>query len=145
MDADPNWAPAVVQFAQAVATALLSSVGPDDVSPQTFNIDLYNPGTNVVLPNLAFSPVAVQAAFIRYSVYRNSSSETLSEAGDIVVVYNPTNPVGNLWEISREKTGDAQVSFSITDQGQMQISMTAIPGTDYNANVFYAAQAMLTG
>lgn len=139
----PNWAPAVIQFAQLVAQALSGLIGPFDVAPQTLDISGNNPGTNVSIPNLAFSTVSVRAAFIRYAVYRNTTSTTVVEQGNILVAYNPTNPTGNLWEINQDKIGDAQISFSITDTGQVEFTTSTLAGSNHVGSIFYSAQAML--
>lgn len=139
----PNWAPAVDEALQLLAQAVNATIGTYDVTPQKFVIDAQNPGTNVTIPNLSFPTSAVRAAFIRYSVYRNTSSTTVVEAGDILVAYNPTNPPGNLWEISQSREGSASITFAISDAGNMTFSTTTLAGTGHNGSIFYAAQAML--
>lgn len=139
--ASPNWAPAVIQFAQLVETALASSIGPYDVSPQSFIADAYNPGTNVDLPNLAFPISTVRAAFIRYSVFRTTSTTTNYEQGHLLVIYNPSASVGNKWEITRDYIGDGKITFNITDAGQVQFSTTTMGGINHSARIAYAAQA----
>lgn len=140
--ASPDWSPAIIQFAQAVELALAGLVGPYDVGPQSFNIDAYNPGTNISIPFLTFSTSEVRGAFIRYTVYRNTSTTTLSEIGNILIIYNPTNPTSNKWEISRETvSGSAQISFSITDTGQIQFTTQTLSGIDHNGLIRASAQA----
>lgn len=141
--ASPDWSPAVIQFAEAVQNALSGVVGPFDVSPQTFIIDQYNPGTNVSIPNLAFPTSSVRGAEIVYTVYRNTSSVTLAEKGSIQIVYNPTNSVGHKWQITRQYTGDSKTLFTITDNGQVQMTNTTIAGTGHNGKIFFSAKAEL--
>lgn len=139
----PNWAPAVIAFAQAVEDALNLLVGSADVSPQNYTIDAFNPVTSQNIPNLLFSTSIVRAAFIRYSVYRTTSLSTVTETGTIIVVYNASNPVSNKWEIIQYKTGDASISFAITDTGQMQFTTTTLAGTGHAGKIAFAAQALL--
>lgn len=139
----PNWAPAVIQFAQAVADALSLLVGTADVTPQNFTIDSFNPVTNQDLPNLQFSTSIVRAAFIRYSVYRNTSTTTVAESGIMIIVYNPANPTNNKWELIRDFTGDAQIDFNITDTGQVQFTTQTLGGLSHNGKIAFAAQALL--
>jgi len=141
-DQSPNWAPAVIQFAQAVESALSIAVGTFDVSPQVMNIDAYNPGTNVNINNLSFSTTQVRGAFIQYTVYRNTSTTTVVEGGTIEIAYNPDGPVNNKWEISRVRTGDASITFSITDVGQMQFSTSTLGGIDHVGRLSYEAKAL---
>lgn len=140
----PNYAPPIVQFAEAVAGVINQFAGPFDVSPQVINIDTSNPGvSNTDIDQLNFPTTQVRAAFIRYAIYRNTSTTTLSEAGNIVIVYNPTNPVGNKWEITQTAVGDAQFLFNITDTGLFQYTASTIGGTGYTARLSISAQALL--
>jgi hypothetical protein len=139
----PNWAPPVIQFAQAVANALSLLVGSADVFPQNFTIDAFNGVTNQAIPNLLFSTAAVRGAIIRYTVFRSTSTTTVAEAGQILIVYNPANPTNNKWEIQREYTGNANTTFSITDTGQVQFSNTALGGISHTGKIAFAAQALL--
>lgn len=139
---DPNWAPAVIDFAKAVQDALASVAGPFDIAPQEY-VMVANVNTGVQVPNLSFPIANVRGAFIRYTVYRNTNSVTVSEAGTMTVVYNPTGSSGNKWQIIREAVGDASVTFSISDTGQVSFSSASISGTGHNGLVTYAAQALL--
>lgn len=140
----PNWAPPVIQFAEAVAGIINQFAGPFDVSPQVINIDTSNPGVpNTDITPLNFPITSVRAAFIKYAIYRNTSTTTLTEAGNILVVYNPTNPVGNKWEITQNANGDALFLFNITDTGQFQYTASTMSGTGYNARLSISAQALL--
>jgi len=138
----PDWAPAIVQFAQAVEQALSSTTGPYDVSPQSFDISSLNPGSpNVDIPNLAFSTSAVRAAWVKYTVFRTADSPTsvAYEQGNILVVYNSSS---GTWEISQDLVGDAQVSFNITNSGQIQITCTQIGTVNHSGKIVYSATAL---
>lgn len=145
--ASPNWAPAVIQFAQAVESALESVVGPFDITPQVYVMSS-NVNTDVNVPNLAFPVSNVRGAFIRYSVYRQTDNPlpadtTLSESGTITTTYNPNGTTNNKWAITREYVGDAQITFTITDTGQVTFSTTSLAGTNHVGRITYAAQALL--
>lgn len=139
----PSWAPAVTEFAQLTEAALNSFVGPFDIPPQIF-IMTANANTNVNLPNLAFPTSTVRGAIISYSVFRSTDTVTATETGTVVVNYNPTNPVGNKWEISTDFVGNSQTIFNITDVGQVQFSTTLISGVNYTGSCTYQAKAVLT-
>lgn len=140
----PNWAPAVIQFAQAVEGALAIAIGTYDVAPQAFTIDPYNPGTDIDIPNLSFPVNDVRAVFIRYSVYRTTDSNTAYEAGDIIAMYNPNNPVNSKWALSRGNRtgGDGQISFSVTDNGQFRFSTTALAGSNHAGKLVFDARSL---
>lgn len=139
---DPNWASAVVQFAQLVADALSIVVGPFDVFPQIFTL-VSNVNTNVNITNLSFPTSNVRAAFIKYTAYRNTNSTTVTEAGNIIIVYNPSNSVGSKWSLNQVFTGDASITFNVTDTGQVQFSTTSIAGTSHVGSITYSATALL--
>lgn len=139
-DADsPDWSPAVIQFAQLVATALSGVVGPYDVAPYVYTM-VADTNTNVALPNLTFPDSAVRAAFIRYSVSRSNSSSENDEAGNIVVVYNT---LAGTWEMIQSKVGITDITFSIANDGQVQFSSTGIGGTSPIGTISYKAEAVL--
>jgi hypothetical protein len=138
----PNWSPAIIEAFQAIAQALTQVVGAFDISPQTY-IMTSNSNTNVDIPNLSFPTSTVRGAFIKYTVYRNTTLTTVVEAGTIYVEYNPSASVGQKWSITREYVGDAKVTFNITDVGQVQFSSTALTGSTHNGIISYSAQALL--
>jgi hypothetical protein len=141
----PNWAPAITQFAELTADALASVAGPYDIPPQIYTM-VANVNTNVSLPALAFPVAAVQGAAVQYTVYRSttgSGATTVSEFGTLEVIYNPNNPTGNKWEMSREYTGNGDVTFSITDLGQVQFSSTSITGSNHSGTIGYTAKSLL--
>lgn len=140
--ASANWSPAIIEFAQAVAANLAFAVGPYDIPPQSQAITQEFEGPTDIT-NLVFSTSAVRAAFIRYSVYRESSTPTVAtETGTISIVYNQTNPSLNKWELSQDKTGDASITFSITDTGQVQFTTTTI-GPFVTGKIYFTAQSLL--
>lgn len=138
----PNWAPAITLAFQLIANALQAFVGPFDVSPQVY-VMVSNVNTNANLPNLAFPTSEVRGAFIRYSAFRMTTTDTVSETGNIIVTYNPDGPIGQKWEISRDYDGDAQITFNVTDVGQIQFSTTLLPGASHTGAITYVAQALL--
>lgn len=142
--ASPDWAPAIIQFAEAVENSLANVVNPNDVFPQVFSINSYNSASNISIPALSFPTASVCAVFIRYAVYRTTSSANASEAGDLIAVYNPNNGVGLKWSLSRgDITGaGAQISFNMTDGGQIQFSTTALGGTGHTGYISFDARAL---
>jgi hypothetical protein len=140
---DPNWSNSLIDFAVAVQNALAGVVGPSDVAPQTLVLDSYNPGSGIPIPNLTFSTTTVRAAFIRYTCYRSTSATSAGEVGTIRTWYNPNGPTNNKWEYDRDYVGNAQISFTISDQGQVSISTATLAGINHVGSLSYSAQALL--
>lgn len=140
--ASPNWAPALVQFAEAVELALSGVVGEFDVSPQAFDLSAFNPGTDIDIPNLNFPTSQVRSSFISYAIFRSTDDVSVAETGDVAVLYNPANPTGNKWEISPIVLGDASITLSMTDVGQVQISLASISGANYSGIMTYSAKSL---
>lgn len=141
---EPNWAPAVIQFALAVEAALNQVTGPFDVPPQIQDIDSYNPGVSINMPNFAFPISEVRAVHVVYSCFRNTTDETVSETGTMQFVYNPDGPIGKKWELTRDATGDAKITFYVTDTGQVQFTTAAIAGTNHVGRLSYTAKSLLS-
>lgn len=139
----PNWAPAVIQFAQLVSAALAFFVGPFDIPPQTF-VMTSNVNTNVNLPNLSFPTTEVTGAIIDYSVSRSTTSVVATETGSIIINYNSSFSIGQKWEISNDHVGMSQTTFNITDTGQIQFSTALLTGTNHQGAITYQAKAILT-
>jgi hypothetical protein len=139
---DPNWAEAVIQFATQTQNALEKIGLPSDVSPQTLIISADNPGTNVPISSLAFSILTVRAVFVKYAVYRTTSTSTVYEAGELVAVYNPNGSLGSLWELQREFVGNADITFTMTDAGQIEFSTTALSGLNHYGILSFSASTL---
>ena len=139
----PNWAPAVLAFVQAVEAALAGLTGGYDVAPQTQNIDAANPLTDIDVTALNFPPVDVRAVTIYYAVTRTTDSAEVAEGGTIEMVYNGSNPVTDKWEIVNTHAGDALISFSVSDTGQVKFSTEALAGLDHTGKITFRAISVL--
>ncbi len=140
---DPNWANAMVAFALAVEAALQNVSGAFDVSPQVLNIDAQNPGTNIDITALSFPTSEVRSVFLSYAVFRQTTTTTVSETGELRFNYNPDGPINSKWEKNRDYQGDAKISFSISDTGQVSYTTTAIAGANHTGAITFAAKALL--
>jgi hypothetical protein len=139
----PNWAPAVIEFAQLVEVAINAAIGPYDVAAQTYNIDGYNTG-GTDIPNLSFDNSVVRSAKIVISTYRTNTSPatTVAEQRDIDIIYNPTGPTNNKWEIEEERVGNASISFSVSDAGQFSFVTTSIGSGSHTGVLSFSARAL---
>lgn len=142
--ASPNWAPAVIQFAQLVEEALSIAIGTYDKAPQSFVIDSFNGASDVEITNLSFPISNVRAVFIRYSVFRTTSLETAYEAGDLIAVYNANNSINEKWTLSRGNITGAGglVTFKMTDNGQITFDSTAMSGSSHAGRITFDARAL---
>lgn len=133
-----------IQFAQAVERALSGLISTGDVSKQVFTLDSsHNIASNITLSGLAFSTAVVRAAFIRYSVYRETTQPAYAyEAGQFIIVYNAQNPTNQKWEVQQEKVGDASITFTVDDNGQFYFSTTSIGTGTHSGAVSFVAQAL---
>lgn len=145
----PNWAPAIVEAFEALADAVNSISATFDVAPQAQNIDANNSSTNVDLNNLNFPSSEVRAATIYYTVYRKTDNsgppdgQEVTEAGTLEINYNNAYPITQKWEMARVYEGEAYISFSISDLGQISFSTTALTGTNHTGIVSYRAISIL--
>jgi hypothetical protein len=145
----PNWASGIVSALEALTNAVNAVTGTYDVAPQTQNIDANNGSSNVALTNLVFPPSEVRAATIFYSVYRitedsgANDDQEVAEGGMLNIVYNASNPVSNKWEVTRDYAGDASITFSVTDTGQVQFTTTSLTGINHTGIVSFRAISIL--
>lgn len=119
----PNWAPAVIQFAQSVEQALLAGGSPYDIAPQVYSIPADNyPTSDIEIPNLFFSSLLVRSAVVSYSLFfigPSPLSTVTSETGTLTCFYN-----GSTWTLTRDYVGEAingTVQFVISSSGQISI------------------------
>jgi len=81
--------------------------------------------------------------FLLDILYRETTLANADEAGDIIAVYNPNNSVGFKWTVSQVRTsGGAQISFNMTDNGQIQFSTTALSGASHSGKITFEARAL---
>lgn len=140
----PNWAPAVIEFAQAVELALSASVGPYDVSPQV--IDIVNTGVATPITALSFPSSVVRSVNVRYAIYRKTDTPSSQqvEAGNLTIVFDSAT---STWSIERDFTGNMDVipvSFAVNQvTNTIEYTATPLAGTNYTGKLSFAAQALL--
>ena len=139
---DPNWAPAVIQFAQAVEAALQGVAGPFDVAPQAFAMTSNLNVSPVDLSNLTFPTSDVRAVFINFVVFRSTDTTSVYEAGDIIASYDASAPTNDKWDVIIRRNGDAKVDITISDTGQVQFTSLAIAGSNHVGRFTYKATAL---
>jgi len=142
----PNWSSSIIQAIELIAEALTISAGPFDIPPQNF-VMTSNVNTNVPIPNLEFPVSAVQGSIIFYGVQRSTNSTKVSQSGILILNYDPTQSPGNLWQITDEfassSSSGADITFTVSDVGQLQFSTTSISGTGHQGTINFRALAVL--
>ena len=145
---DPNWAPPVIDFAQAVANQLQATASAFDIPPRA-QILTSDANTNLNLTGVIFPSGSVRSFTFTYAVYRTNGVLSIAENGIITGVYDTLN---SIWILSREFTdnranGNSTLYHTFTMSGdQMQFSSVAIGGSydSTNSKVSFAAKTVLT-
>lgn len=132
---NPGWGEDATAWAQAVTDVLNNLQGPGDILPTSFTIaDNVTTFTNIT--GLAFSTTSVRSFEIEYNVFRNDGTTPIAESGLIHGVYNGTS-----WDISRDYTGEAGMTFQITNGGQFQYQSSSVGGT-YSGTMKFRARTL---
>ncbi len=138
----PNWAPAVIQFAQSVEAALSLVVNASDVPPQVQFISRDGDTGFRTIKNLEFDSGVVRAAYINYSLFfRENAGDITSESGTMTLLYD-----GTIWQLIREFVGEATVNsvlteFDVNESGQVIIKTGSL--VDYSeAKISFSAKTL---
>lgn len=132
---NPGWGEDATAWAQAVTDVLNNSQGPGDILSTSFTIaDNISSFTNVT--GLAFSTSLVRSFEIEYNVFRTDGTTPQVEVGLMHGVYNGTS-----WELSRDYTGEAGMTYEITNAGQFRYKSTSVGGT-YSGSMKFRAKTL---
>lgn len=106
--ADANWAPAIVQFAEAVGTQLLLVGNPGDKTSRVDPLPSNGfPSWNV--PNATFAGASVRKFIFSYAIMRKNQVTptpfSIAEEGVVEGIYNSAT---STWEITQNFTGSRQ-------------------------------------
>lgn len=140
---DPNWAEEASGWAVAVTDALNTLIGPGDILTTEFSID-NNISVATNINGLLFDSGFTRASNINYSVYRTSTANPAgnAETGTIYLIFDDSAPVNQKWKLSQNKDGDAGVSFSIGDNGQVQYLSSDIGSVGYSGVIVFNAKSL---
>lgn len=134
----PNWAPAVVEFAQATEQALLTAAGPFDVPPTVDDITSFIPTNafnNVV--KLNFSPATVRSVQISYAL--SFSGPVATEAGTLQLLYDASKALNEKWSVLQEYIGETSSEIKVLDDGQLQLK---VPTTYTSGKFSFSAKVL---
>lgn len=126
---DPGWGGEATDWAEAITDRLQSISNASDISAT--QIDILNNVSGQLIPGLVLNPVTVRGATIPYAVYRTvaSSGPDYSEVGEILTAYQTLAATGSKWLVSQQVVGDAGISFSIDDSGQVRYTTSDLSAT----------------
>ena len=141
----PNWAEALVQFAEAVQDALNGVAGEYDVVPQVYDM-VADVNSNVELPNLAFPVSEVSAVIMTYDVERDpdtaTSNNIVRQTGSIIMSYNEDNATNEKWTMAHVFNNSADITFDISDDGTVTFSTSSIATGIHSGKIRYSAKAI---
>lgn len=114
--ANPPWGEDLTAFFEAVADALTTVQGPNDVLITSASLS-NNQTSFSNIPGLIFNTGQVQGVEIDYLLIRiyDSGASTVTEYGKILGNYN-----GTTFTISRQFSGDAGFQIDVLNTGQFQ-------------------------
>ena len=133
---DPSWwnslRAAGVLIEQWLGTYIIETI---------FNI-ANNQASPADITGLSFDPTKIGGFTIDYRVYRQTTgggATELAEQGQLVGAYSP---VAGTWEMTQgPDVGDAGLTFSITNAGQVQYTSTNITGTPSQSYIRFKARS----
>lgn len=155
---DANWAPAVVEFAEAVEASLAKIGTAYDKAPRIELLPETSNGSTITLKDSYFPKEFVRSFIFNYSVYRRSdnslvipldNSMTVVEQGTFTAIYDDKLAQW-LWEQnfvgSTQNSGVGYNLFEMDNSADsVKLTLTAITGTydETNSKISWSAKALL--
>jgi hypothetical protein len=135
-----GWGEEATAWAQAVTSALTNVSGTGDIPQTSFSLE--NSGGPLPITDFAFDPLQVRAAICEYAIYRktDTAGDERIEVGTIHLGYKT---VADTWEITVSGAGNAGVTLSITDAGQVEYTVSEpLDGANYSGAIKFRARAL---
>lgn len=136
---NPDYGETLTDFFEAIADALESVQGPDDILLTTSNI-ANNQSSAASISGFLFSSTTVKSFIAEYYIERTTvtPAESKIENGVLTGHYN-----GSTWVFSNGPiTGDAGIVFSITAGGQVQYTSDNMTGSSYSGSIKFKAKTI---
>lgn len=139
----PNWGAEATETITAIVDALNSLLGPGDILQTSETIE-NNVAIASTVNGLIFDPNVVRAATISYSVYRMSATNPsgFTEVSKAFIVYDDNAAIGQKWKMTIESNGDAGITLSINDAGQVFYTSTDIGSSSYTGTIVFTARTL---
>jgi hypothetical protein len=138
---DPAWGEVVVDWAEAVTGQINSIVSEDEILTKSFVI-VNNTTSASDVTGLVFDFTSVRAAIVSYTIIRTTSTVTSGKAelGYINILYDGGASAGSQAIVQQDQlAGDAGVTFTCTDTGQVQYTSTNLAGLGYSGVMKFSA------
>jgi hypothetical protein len=136
---NPPWGESLSNIITALASVVNSTTGPSDILVTSFALT-NNQSSPANVIGAAFNTASVRSAIISYSLYISTSTNELSECGQIYCTFKST---AGSWELAQNYVGISGVVFSITNAGQIQYTTTNVSGINYSGKMKFKASAFL--
>ncbi len=130
---DPNWAPAVIDFAESVAAQLQAVASPFDVPPKV-QILTSDANSNLVLEDCTFPSGSVRSFSLYYAIYRTNDVTALIAQGEIAGIYDTLNSAWVLSDVfkgQRQSDGIPYQAFAMS--GDTVVLSTVAMGGSYSS------------
>lgn len=135
----PPWGEDLTALLEALVDAVNSTTGSADILLTSFNVaNSVAVAANVT--GASFDSSQVRSAIISYSAYRSTTTNELSECGQIYITYSSLSAT---WDLSQNYTGSSGLVFTITPGGQIQYTSSTVAGLSYAGKLKFSAKAFL--
>lgn len=141
---EPGWGQPASDWAAEVTDVLNDLLGPNDITQTAFTI-VNNVAVMSDIVGLVFDTGQVRSALIEYSIYRVSTASPSgnAESGVLNLVYDNSAAPGSRWLIAVGfQNGNSGVTFSVTDNGQVQYQSTNIGVPGYSGLMKFRARTL---
>ncbi len=143
---DPSWAPAVIEFAQAITDQVNAIASPFDIVPRV-QILTNDTNTNLTLTGAVFPSGSVRAFNFDYGIYRTNGVTAVAEVGKLYAVYNTLTAS---WQLENDFVGPRQANgtpYHTFDMNGDQIVLSTVAlGGSYdttNSKISFSATTQL--
>ncbi len=138
----PNWGREATDTIIALAEVLSALFTDGDILATRYTID-NNVGVSEAINGLLFNHTQVSSAMVTYSVSRTNDGVGVSEYGTLYLNYDEDAPIGEKWITTRIVfSGNAGVTFSCTDTGQVEYLSSDIPGATHTGTIVFSAKVV---
>ena len=141
---EPGWGQDAELAFVALVDVVNSLQSPNDILLTQFNIP-DNATSPATINGLSFDS-SVRAAEVFYSIYRISTDSPFghTETGKLLLTLDSSAPSGSKWLMTQQADGNAGVSFSVADSGQISFISSQIDmgGGGYSGIIKFSAKTI---
>lgn len=138
----PPWGEELYDYLIALGIAYSTLIGTGDIAEAGFVL-ANNQVASAPITGLTFDSSIIRSAVISYSIYRATATNTLREAGELTIIYDPVAAVGTKWALQRDSISDAGVEITISDTGVFSFTSSNLAGASYSGLMRFEAKAIL--